>query len=96
MEKWIIAAITGVFATFSNIPSFAAESCSATEQPTEKCYGIAKAGKNDCATAKQSCSNSSTKDAQPEDYIFLPQGTCEKIVGGSLAPGNPVQDQKKS
>lgn len=84
-KKWIIAAITGVFVTASNVSSYAADS-SATAQPTEKCYGIAKAGKNDCATAKQSCANSSTKDAQPEDYLFLPQGTCEKIVGGKLTP----------
>ena len=53
----------------------------------EKCYGIVKAGQNDCATATSSCAGSSTKDAQKDAYIVLPKGTCEKIVGGSLEPG---------
>ena len=31
----------------------------------EKCYGIAKAGKNDCQTVTHSCAGTSTKDADP-------------------------------
>lgn len=50
----------------------------------EKCYGIVKAGMNDCATATQSCASSATKNAQPDAFIFLPKGDCIKIVGGSL------------
>ncbi|MBV8801741.1 MAG: DUF2282 domain-containing protein, partial [Gammaproteobacteria bacterium] len=58
---------------------------SATNQ-AEKCYGIVKAGLNDCATATQSCAGSSTKDQQQDAFLFLPKGACEKIVGGSLTP----------
>lgn len=49
----------------------------------EKCYGIAKAGKNDCASkmAGNSCASLSTKDGQ--GFIIVPKGTCEKISGGS-------------
>ncbi len=51
---------------------------------TEKCYGIARAGMNDCATATSSCASSSKKDKQKDAFLFVPKGLCEKIVGGSL------------
>ncbi len=51
---------------------------------TEKCYGIVKAGQNDCQTATSSCSGTSKKDAQADAWIAVPKGTCEKIVGASL------------
>jgi uncharacterized membrane protein len=54
------------------------------EQDMEKCYGITKAGMNDCATATASCAGSATKDSQADAFIFLPKGTCDKIVGGHL------------
>lgn len=50
----------------------------------EKCFGIAKAGHNDCATANSSCSGTSTEDGQKDAWMLTPKGTCEKIVGGSL------------
>lgn len=50
---------------------------------TEKCYGIVKAGKNDCATNTTGCAGSATKDSQKDAFILVPKGTCEKIVGGS-------------
>jgi uncharacterized membrane protein len=52
----------------------------------EKCYGIVKAGKNDCADSKQmhSCAGAATKDGDKTEWVFLPKGTCERIVGGSL------------
>ncbi len=58
----------------------------ADEPQPEKCYGIVKAGMNDCATATASCASSATKDKQKDAFIFLPKGVCEKIVGGSLEP----------
>ena len=50
----------------------------------EKCYGVAKAGKNDCQTANSSCAGTSKKDGQGDAWIYAPAGTCEKLVGGSL------------
>ena len=53
----------------------------------EKCYGLAKAGKNDCAsTGNNSCAGTSKANADPRAWIFLPAGYCERIVGGSLNP----------
>jgi uncharacterized membrane protein len=52
----------------------------------EKCYGISKAGKNDCQTSTSACTGTAKKDAQGDAWIYLPKGTCEKIVGASLQP----------
>ena len=51
----------------------------------EKCYGVAKAGKNDCQTANSSCAGTSKKDAQADAWISVPKGVCEKLVGGKLS-----------
>jgi len=57
------------------------------QQPTtEKCFGIAKAGKNDCQTATSSCAGTSHKDAQVDSWLSVPKGVCLKIAGGSLSP----------
>ncbi|MEI7874571.1 MAG: DUF2282 domain-containing protein [Alphaproteobacteria bacterium] len=53
----------------------------------EKCYGISKAGKNDCQTASSSCAGTSKKDAQTDAWLSVPKGACEKIVGGKLTTG---------
>ncbi|MAU41653.1 MAG: hypothetical protein CMF31_08520 [Kordiimonas sp.] len=49
----------------------------------EKCYGVVKAGKNDCQTATSSCAGTSKIDGQKDAWIYVPKGTCAKIVGGS-------------
>jgi len=51
----------------------------------EKCYGVSKAGKNDCQTASSSCAGTSKKDAEASAWLGVPKGTCEKIVGGMLS-----------
>jgi uncharacterized membrane protein len=56
------------------------------EADQDKCYGIEKAGMNDCNTSTTSCAGSATKDNQPDAFILLPKGVCNKIVGGSLTP----------
>lgn len=50
----------------------------------EKCAGVVKAGKNDCGTSKSSCAGTSTRDNDPEAWIYVPKGTCGKIVGGKV------------
>jgi uncharacterized membrane protein len=53
----------------------------------EKCYGIAKAGQNDCAsTGNNSCAGTSRLDADPRAWLYVPEGYCERIVEGSLTP----------
>ncbi len=53
----------------------------------EKCYGISKAGQNDCAnaTGTHACSGQSKKDNDPTDWKYVATGTCAKL-GGKMAP----------
>jgi len=51
---------------------------------SEKCYGIARAGKNDCQTANSSCAGTSKRDKQGDAWIYVPKGTCDRVVDGSL------------
>jgi len=57
----------------------------ADDANTEKCYGVAKAGKNDCAGAAHACAGQAKKTADTKEWIKLPKGTCERLSGGSLA-----------
>jgi uncharacterized membrane protein len=53
----------------------------------EKCYGLAKAGKNDCAsTGNNSCAGTSKVNADPKAWIYVPEGYCDRIVNASKAP----------
>ncbi len=53
----------------------------------EKCYGVAKAGKNHCAAsdASHSCAGYSKADGATNEWVYLPKGTCELLVNGSLS-----------
>jgi uncharacterized membrane protein len=50
----------------------------------EKCYGVAKAGKNDCQTANSSCAGTSRRDGQGDAWLYVPAGTCDRLVNGSI------------
>jgi uncharacterized membrane protein len=52
--------------------------------PYEKCYGIVKAGMNDCFTASNSCAGTVASDNLPAAWIYVPKGTCKRITGGTL------------
>jgi uncharacterized membrane protein len=49
----------------------------------EKCYGVVKAGKNDCQTATSSCAGTAKRDGQGDSWVYVPKGTCDRLVGGS-------------
>jgi uncharacterized membrane protein len=53
----------------------------------EKCYGIAKAGQNDCGTGKHACAAQGAKvDNDPTEWKYVAKGSCEKMGGKSAAP----------
>jgi uncharacterized membrane protein len=57
------------------------------KEGTEKCFGVAKAGQNDCGTAKHACAAQGAKvDADPNEWKYVPRGTCEKMGGKMSAP----------
>lgn len=49
----------------------------------EKCFGIVKAGMNDCGNASHNCSGEAKINGGKNEWIYVPQGLCKKIVGGS-------------
>jgi uncharacterized membrane protein len=63
---------------------FSAPAMAADKTEMEKCYGVAKAGKNDCAGPAHSCSGQAKMDGGSKEFITLPKGTCERLTGGSL------------
>jgi len=70
----------------------------ADKKDMEKCYGIAKAGKNDCGSkyTKHACAGQSKVDGHPGDWILVQEGNCKKIVGGSLKPHAKKEDNGES
>jgi uncharacterized membrane protein len=66
----------------------AAGNAMAADADKEKCYGVVKAGQNDCGAAGHSCAGQATTDGGPNVWVYLPAGTCEKLVDGSLEPGS--------
>jgi uncharacterized membrane protein len=71
----------------SAIAAVVALPAAAQKAETEKCYGIVKAGQNDCQTATSSCAGTSKRDSQKDAWITVPKGTCAKIVGASTTAG---------
>ena len=58
-----------------------------SKEPKEKCYGIAKAGQNDCGTARHSCAGKAAKDNAADEWKYVPKGTCEKMGGKTSSGG---------
>ena len=54
----------------------------------EKCYGVAKAGMNDCFTRSNACGGTTKLDNEPQAWVYVPVGICQKLTGGALAPKN--------
>jgi uncharacterized membrane protein len=55
----------------------------------EKCYGVAKAGQNDCAANGHSCAGQSKVDNSPSEWKFVPAGQCE-TMGGKTEPAKKM------
>ena len=80
----MLAAAVGSLFALGASPILAAD-----DPATEKCYGVAKAGKNDCAGPGHVCAGLAKTDGNPDEYVKLPKGTCERIVGGVLKAAAP-------
>ncbi|MGV6826994.1 MAG: BufA1 family periplasmic bufferin-type metallophore [bacterium] len=59
----------------------------------EKCAGIAKKGMNDCGSldGKHACAGQSARDNDPQEWVYVPAGTCTKITGGRVAATKPAK-----
>ncbi|MEM1022169.1 MAG: DUF2282 domain-containing protein [Myxococcota bacterium] len=49
-----------------------------------KCAGIAKKGMNDCGANGHDCAGNAAVDRDPNEWVYVPQGVCEKIAGGRV------------
>lgn len=82
----LTASLAGALALFAagaqadtNIPSNAGK---------EKCYGVSKAGQNDCAAGPgTSCAGTSKVDYQGNAWKLVPKGTCEKTASKTSSTG---------
>jgi uncharacterized membrane protein len=83
-EARIQAAVAGIVAL--GFASMLGAQPVAQKSGTEKCYGIAKAGQNDCGTAKHSCAGQSKTDNDPTEWKYVAKGSCEKMGGKMAAP----------
>lgn len=64
----------------------------------EKCTGIAKAGMNDCGAVNGAhvCAGMSVTDYDKNEWVYVPEGTCEKIVGGVVYKIKPAKVEQSS
>ena len=65
----------------------------AADEGKDKCFGIAKAGMNDCGTATHGCGGKSTVDNEATEWKYVAKGTCEK-VGGAATPEKAAMMKK--
>ena len=54
----------------------------------EKCFGIAKAGQNDCASVMgtHSCAGQAKKDMDATEWKYVAKGSCAKAGGTTAMP----------
>ncbi|WP_047248782.1 DUF2282 domain-containing protein [Chromobacterium subtsugae] len=79
-NKALIASALGAVIAMSALAS-----APAAAADKEKCYGIAQAGKNDCASATgtHSCAGQAKMDKDPGDWKYVAKGSCEKMGGST-------------
>lgn len=83
-QQVIRAAIAGLFAIGLNGAAVAQDKA---PKGMEKCYGVAKAGQNDCASGSHACAGMSKVDKDPKEYKFVKAGTCASMGGKPDAGG---------
>ena len=70
-------------------PAIAASHGGAMKAETEKCFGVAMKGKNDCkAGAGTTCAGTSKTDYQGNAWTMVPKGTCEKTMSKTSPTGH--------
>ena len=90
MNKLLTAALAGMLS--ATAVSSALASSDTDHVGREKCYGIAKEGMNDCASAtgKHSCANKSTVSKDAGDFRYASKGECAALGGSNTAPVAPA------
>ncbi len=87
MKKTPIIIGTAAFAFVAGASIIATSSNAGNMGPganMEKCAGVVKAGKNDCASNGHSCAGMAKKDGDANEWVKVPKGTCMKLVNGRV------------
>ena len=95
MNRYVLAASTlssavGLALAMQTVPSFGQgmkdpvkeNMARAMANKLEKCYGINRVAKNDCAEGAHSCAGQATQARDTKSFVLLPAGDCSKIQGG--------------
>jgi uncharacterized membrane protein len=89
MNAASLALALGAAMAMAAAPVHAASHGGAMKAETEKCFGVAMKGKNDCkAGAGTTCAGTSKMDYQGNAWSMVPKGTCEKTMSKSSSTGN--------
>ena len=77
----VSSAIASVFALGLIGQAHADDMAKTTDK--EKCFGIAKAGQNDCAnlSGSHSCAGQTKTDAKADDWKYVAKGSCKEMKG---------------
>lgn len=77
-----------IAAALATLCTAVAGTAAAARGEMEKCFGVAKAGQNDCAVANgaHSCAGEAKADLGPHDWKYVVKGSCEKAGGKLSAP----------
>ena len=81
MTKKHISNNTALITSALSLILITSSSIALAEKEKEQCAGIVKAGLSDCASAEHVCAGMNTDDGNETDWLWLPTGTCNKIVG---------------
>lgn len=75
-----------IAATAAAVMSMSMMAAPVAAQEKEKCFGIAKAGQNDCASTNgaHSCAGQSKVDMDKMEWKYVAKGTCKSMKGLSL------------
>ena len=80
---WIASAIAAAVA-LPVVTAGAAPTPAVQPPKSEKCFGVVRAGQNDCQTSSNSCAGTAKANNQGDSWVYLPIGVCGKLTGSSL------------
>ncbi|RUL87944.1 BufA1 family periplasmic bufferin-type metallophore [Tautonia sociabilis] len=88
--------LLGIVALGSAAVASEAQAVPGAPEEWEKCAGVALKGKNDCGSldGSHACAGMAKKDKDPQEWVYVPEGVCEKI-GGRVAKIVPAKDDSE-
>lgn len=74
-----------------------AQSAAAQDSGKEKCFGIAKAGQNDCASlsGSHSCAGQASKEMASDEWKYVAKGSCKSMKGMTADEAKAMLGGKK-